>query len=158
MNNRKEIYLKSIIVILLDQVIKFFIQNRLSFHHQIILIPHFFSIFYVKNTGAAFSILENNTLLLIVISILFLVYIDFYIKKEKLSSLSKISFGIMLGGVCGNLIDRIIRGGVIDYLSFEFFSYQFPIFNLADVAIVVGVLLFIIDGIMEKRREGEIDE
>ena len=98
----------------------------------------------LKSIVAAFSILENNTFLLIMISILFLVFIDSYIKKEKLANLSKLSFGIMIGGVCGNLIDRLLRGGVIDYLSFEIFTYQFPVFNLADIAIVIGVLLFLI--------------
>lgn len=144
MNNRREIYLKSIIIIIFDQLIKVLIQSQLHIFDEIVMIPHFFSIFYVKNTGAAFSILENNTFLLIMISILFLVFIDSYIKKEKLANLSKLSFGIMIGGVCGNLIDRLLRGGVIDYLSFEIFTYQFPVFNLADIAIVIGVLLFLI--------------
>ena len=144
MNNRGDIYLKSIIIVLIDQLIKIIIEHQLHIYDEIVLIPHFFSIFYVKNTGAAFSILKNNTFLLILISIVFLFFIDSYIKKEKLSNLSKLSFGIMIGGVCGNLIDRLFRRGVIDYLSFEFFSHQFPVFNFADVAIVFGVILFLI--------------
>ena len=114
----------------------------------------FFSFCYVKNSGAAFSILEDATLLLIIISVLFILLIDNTIKKEyrNLSNLSIISLGMIIGGIFGNLIDRIIYRSVIDFISFSFGNYHFPIFNIADIGITVGVFLLLVD-LWKRRKE-----
>ena len=118
------------------------------------VIPNFFSIFYVRNKGAAFSILEDNTFILIIIGVLFMVGLNRYIKRENLSTkLSIISLGLILGGIYGNLLDRIIRGAVVDYLSFLIIHYEFPVFNLADICITVGIGLFILDSFINKHKE-----
>ena len=83
MNKKKLIYSISFIVLLLDQLIKVLVVNNMDLHQEINIIKNFFSIYYVKNTGAAFSILGNQTLLLIVVSCLCLIIIKEYIKKEK---------------------------------------------------------------------------
>ena len=154
MKNKESIYKITCIVLILDQIIKLWVQKGLQFNQQIIIIPHFFAIDYVKNTGAAFSILENNTILISIISVIFICILNHYIKKEEsFTKRSILSLGFILGGIFGNLIDRIIHHGVIDYLSFTFFQYSFPVFNLADAMIVIGVLLYMIDMIIEKRKE-----
>ena len=118
------------------------------------IIPKFFSILYVQNTGAAFSILEDNTILLIIISALFVVILDRYIKKEEhFTKLGVISLGMIMGGIFGNLIDRILRHSVIDYLSFTVLKYNFPVFNLADIGITVGVGLYILSMILERKTQ-----
>ena len=124
----------------------------MKLHQEIEIIKNFFSIYYVKNTGAAFSILGNQTLLLIVVSCLCLIIIKEYIKKEKnITTLSMLSLGLIVGGTLGNLFDRIIYHAVIDYLAFDIFKYSFPVFNLADIAITVGTTLLVIAYIIENR-------
>lgn len=150
MNNKQEIYKITSIILIIDQFLKLIIKKSLHWNQQIIIIPKFFSLTLVKNTGAAFSILENNTFLLTIISVIVIIIINNYIKKEKkITKLSTISLGLILGGIFGNLIDRIIHHGVIDYLSFSFGKYYFPIFNLADIAITIGTALLFIQIIKE---------
>jgi len=156
MKNKQDIYKITSIVLILDQVIKLLINHYMNLYQTITIIPHFFSIYFTQNTGAAFSILENNTTILIIVSVVFIVLIDRYIQKEiSISKLSKISFGLILGGVFGNLLDRIIHHAVIDYLLFTFGSYQFPVFNLADIGITCGVILLIIDTFFGKGENHE---
>lgn len=153
MNNRQNIYKIVAIFLIIDQLIKVIIKRTMSLYQEITIIPKFFSLIYVKNTGAAFSILSNATFLLIILSVIFILLLDKYIKKEesKFTKLSIVSLGMILGGIFGNLMDRLLYRSVIDYLSFTFFGYQFAIFNLADIGITVGALLLLID--MWKRRD-----
>ena len=117
----------------------------MNLNEEISIIPNFFSIQYLKNTGAAFSILENQTILLAITSIICISVIIYYLKKEEnLTTAMYLSFGLVLGGILGNLIDRIVYQGVIDFLSFQIFNYNFPVFNIADIGITIGVLLLII--------------
>ena len=153
MNNKGKMCFITCIVLLLDQIVKIIVNNCMTIYDEIKIIPNFFSIYYVKNTGAAFSILENNTTFLIFLTVIFILIIHKYIKNEtNITKLSSISFGLILGGMFGNLIDRIIHAGVIDYLSFEFFSYGFPIFNIADIGITLGVSIMLIEMLLEKKR------
>ncbi len=156
MNKKSFIYSISFIVLLLDQIIKLVVMNNMELHQEIKIIPNFFSLYYVENPGAAFSILGNQTLLLIIVSVVCLILIKEYIKKEKeLSNLSIISLGMIIGGTIGNLFDRILYKAVIDYLAFDIFKYSFPVFNLADIAITVGagllLLSYLIDNFKKKK-------
>ena len=156
MNKKQNIYVITSIILMLDQIIKMIVMHNMKLDTYIELIPGFFSIFYVKNTGAAFSILEDSTILLIIISVIFVVIIDRYIKKEEhFTNLSVLSLGMILGGIFGNLIDRIIHHSVIDYLSFTVLKYNFPIFNLADIGITVGVALYILSMILERKTQDD---
>jgi signal peptidase II len=107
------------------------------------IIKDFFYLTYIHNEGAAFGILDNNVVFLIGISVIFLIMFIYYIEKNSYNKIQEIAYSFLLGGVVGNLIDRIFRGYVIDFLDFKIFSYDFPIFNIADVAIVIGVCLLI---------------
>ena len=151
MKNREEVYKVTAILLMMDQIIKLWVNHFMELNDEIKVIPHFFSIHYVKNTGAAFSILEDNTILLSIISVIVILVIHKILKEEKTLSKQKVlSYGCILGGIFGNLIDRIIHHGVIDYLSFQFGKYAFPIFNFADISIVCGVLLMILILLTEK--------
>lgn len=144
-NKNKVVYLTSAIVLLIDQIVKLLIKTNMSLNEEISIIPNFFSIQYLKNTGAAFSILENQTMLLAITSIICISVIIYYLKKEEtLTTPMTLSFGLVLGGILGNLIDRIAYQGVIDFLSFKIFNYNFPVFNIADIGITIGVFLLII--------------
>ena len=141
----KRIGFIALFCLILDQLSKIIIVNLFSVHRGITIIPSFFSLMYVQNTGAAWSILDGNRLFLIITSILALIVIYlFFIKKQELKKIEHVIYGILIGGILGNLFDRIFRGFVVDYLSFNIFGYPFPIFNLADIFIVCSVFIILI--------------
>lgn len=121
------------------------------------VIKDFFYLDLQKNTGAAFSILEGATIFFVVVGILALIFIHKYLLKEKLNTLKILSYSLLIGGIVGNLFDRIFYGYVVDFLSFKFGDYYFPVFNFADSFIVVGAILIgidiIKDGIYEVRSK-----
>jgi len=147
-DNLKGICFFSIIFILVDQVLKLFISSKIALNSGFILIKNLLSITLVHNSGAAFSILSGNRLLLIVIGILALIGISFYLKSlDYINGYDMFVYSLLIGGVVGNLIDRIIHGFVIDYISFNIFGYNFPVFNFADICIVVSIVLIIVNTI-----------
>lgn len=150
----KKFYGITLVTILLDQLIKNGLLFFMSFGQSKVIIDGFFSITLVGNTGAAFSILSSNTVLLILISIIVLNVIYFcLIKGKKLDDFEQISYGLLVGGIMGNLIDRVIHMKVIDYLDFNLFGYNFPVFNLADIAIVVSMCLIVIQVMKGDKNE-----
>lgn len=151
----KKILGLSFICVLLDQIIKFFVM-KLEFATSINVITNFFRITYLKNTGAAFSILTGNIYFLIFITLIALVLIYFFfIKDKELIKLEKISYGLLIGGIIGNLIDRVRLGYVVDYLDFNFGSYNYPVFNFADICIVMSVIILIIIMIKGSEKDGD---
>ena len=150
----RKLYGFALITILFDQLIKNGLLFFMNFGQSITVIPNFFSITLIGNTGAAFSILSSNTLLLIVISVVVLNLIYFFlIKGKKLNDFEQISYGLLIGGIIGNLIDRALHMQVIDYLDFTFFGYNFPVFNLADIAIVISMVFIGIQVIKGDKNE-----
>lgn len=146
----KKIIPISIICLLLDQISKLLITNNLVINETYIVINNFFNITLVHNDGAAWSILSGNRLLLIIISFIALLIIYFlFIRNKKLTKLETIIYGMLIGGIIGNLIDRILYGYVIDFFDFKLFSYNYPVFNIADCCIVIAVILLIIDVVKE---------
>ena len=142
----KKIIPISIICLLLDQISKLLITNNLVINETYIVINNFFNITLVHNDGAAWSILSGNRLLVIFISFVALLIIYFlFIKNKKITKLETIIYGMLIGGIIGNLIDRILYGYVIDFFDFKLFSYNYPVFNIADCCIVIAAILLIID-------------
>lgn len=145
------IYILSIIFLIIDQFIKILLSNTMKLNDTLVIIKGLFSITLVHNTGAAFSILSGNLFLLILIGLVTVMGISYYINKEKnINKLYIIIYSLLFGGILGNLIDRIIHGYVIDYLSFKFGKYYFPVFNLADIFIVISAILIILSSIKEE--------
>ena len=155
MSNKHKIYKLMGILFSIDQIIKIIIRHNINELQEIVIIKNFFSLTYVNNSGAAFSILENSTLLLVLISVFNIILLNNYIKKEaeQFKKVEIISLGLLLGGIFGNLIDRIINRQVTDYLSFNIFNYGFPIFNFADICIVIGTLLLAISVLFTKEKK-----
>ena len=151
----KKIISISALIVLFDQLIKL-VVTTLGLHNKLSIIPNFFYITYVRNDGAAWSILSGNRILLITIGIIAIVILYFLlIYKQELNNLKIIYYSILNGGIIGNLLDRIFRGYVIDYLDFKIFNYYFPVFNLADIMIVIGTFLVIIE-VIRGDKNGEI--
>lgn len=141
----KKITVISFICIIIDQLIKIIVTNNLDLNTELIIIDNFFSLTNVQNDGAAFSILSGNRIFLICVSLCALILLYFlFVKDKKLKNIDKIIYGVLLGGIIGNLIDRVLYGYVIDYLSFNIFGYSFPIFNFADICIVLSMIGLII--------------
>lgn len=157
MNNRYKVYRLMCILLLIDQIIKIVIRHSLNEFQEVKIIKNFFSIIYVQNTGAAFSIMKDATLFLILLSVVFIIFLDKYIRKEesKLTKIDIITYGMIMGGIYGNLIDRIIHRKVTDYLAFDIFNYNFPVFNFADICIVLGAILMVIGIIFFKEKGKE---
>lgn len=150
--NLKKISIIALCFLIIDQAIKCGVNSILQYGDGVSIISGVFSITLLENTGAAFSILRTNTLFLILISILALAFIYlFFIKDKKLEEIDIWLYGMLIGGIFGNLIDRIIHGYVIDYLDFELFN--FPVFNFADMLIVISMILIIIKVIKGDRNE-----
>ena len=135
----------SIILFLIDQISKVLVVKLIDINSSIELIKNFFYLTYTHNTGAAFSMLTGKRIFLILIAVVILLIIFNYLRKNKIESkVEKIAFSLIIGGSIGNLLDRIVRGYVIDFLDFKIFGYNYPIFNLADTFIVIGVSLLLI--------------
>ena len=135
----------TIIFFIIDLVSKLIVSNLMNVNDSIRIIKNFFYITYVRNTGAAFSIFSGEVLGLVIVSLIIISLIVYYIWKNKpQSNLEKIGYSLIIGGAIGNLFDRIFYGYVIDFFDFIIFGYDYPIFNLADSFIFVGVLLLVI--------------
>lgn len=149
----KKLYTISIVLCLIDQIVKLIITNYLDVYQKISILPNFFSIYYLQNKGAAFSSFSGMTYLFIGVGFLFLFLLLRYIRKlSNIKKIEMVAFGFILGGIVGNLIDRILYQYVIDYLAFEIGGYSFAVFNLADSAIVVGCFLLIIECFRGEKR------
>ena len=137
----KRIFLLSIFCFLLDFCSKRLVLEFLVEDESIMVIKDFFYLTYVKNTGVAFSLLEGNMLFIIGMTLLVLVLIFNYVKDSCCNKIETICYGLIFGGALANLFDRVFYGYVVDFLEFCFWGYSFPIFNLADCMIVIGVVL-----------------
>lgn len=150
----KKLFGIAFITVLLDQLIKNGLLFFMNYGQSITIIKNFFNITLIGNTGAAFSILSSNTILLIIISVVVLnVLYFFFIKGKTLTDFEQASYGLLVGGIMGNLIDRVLRMQVVDYLDFNIFGYNFPVFNLADIVIVISMILIVIQIIKGDKNE-----
>ena len=145
----------SIILLCIDQISKLLVVNLLTKTDSKTIIKNFFYLTYINNDGAAFSFLVGKRIFLILIAVLVIVMLIRYIKKNNIQNkLELVSISLIIGGSLGNLMDRVVRGYVIDFLDFKIFNYNFPIFNLADTFIVIGVFLLLLK---EIRKENNLD-
>ena len=141
---KKKIIIISAFIFFLDQLIKLLISSFLHLNESLTIITNIFNITYLENSGAAWSILNGHLSLLIVFSVIALFIIIYYMKKFVLNKRNIIAFGLIYGGLLGNLFDRLFHGYVIDYFDFKIFNYKYPVFNIADTALVIGIFLIII--------------
>lgn len=140
----KKILIYSSIFLILDQISKILIDLYLSINQSIRVINNFFYITSVNNYGAAFGFFNEKIYLLIIFTILSLFIIFRFINTFKLNKRNNIAFSLLLGGIMGNLLDRLFLGYVRDFLDFNILGYDFPVFNFGDTFIFLGVVLLII--------------
>jgi len=149
MNRRSFYFLFILFFLIVDQLTKFIISRSIGLNNSLSVIPGFFDLVHVRNKGAIFGIFSRSGsqvvhILLMLASLVALALVIYYFFKTAISEkLLKISLSLILAGALGNLIDRIFRGYVIDFLDFSIKSWHWPSFNVADSCISVGALLLI---------------
>lgn len=140
----------AVFVLAADQLTKYLVSAKLALGSGFVLIPHIMNIRYVQNTGAAFSILGNGTMALGIISMVFSAAIVIYwLSAKPKNPLLCSSLALLFAGALGNGIDRLARHYVIDFLDTAFID--FPVFNVADIAVTVGAALFILYELLSER-------
>jgi signal peptidase II len=149
-------FILALLVVLLDRWTKRAVAAHIAMYTHIQIIPGFFRITHTENTGAAFSLFADSpshwkTALLIGFSVIAMVIVSVLLWKQACAlSITGIALSLILGGAVGNLWDRVASGRVVDFLLFYVKSYQWPVFNLADSAIVVGASLLVIEILFHK--------
>lgn len=140
----KKIFSLSSIILIIDIIIKIIVKTNIKLNYSIPIINNFFQLTYVKNEGAAWSILIGKTNFLIIITILFLAFfIRYIIKENNYKKQETLSYSLILSGTISNLIDRVIYGYIVDYIDINILNYNFPIFNISDACIVIGIMLLL---------------
>ena len=140
------IVLLTIALIFIDQITKYAAVRFLKGQRPYIIIKDFFQFAYVENRGAAFGILEDKRVFFIIITLSIILFLTFYLVKhiDTMNKLSIVTFSMLIAGSAGNLIDRIRFGYVVDFISFKlFYGYNFPVFNMADIFIVISTIFIV---------------
>lgn len=149
-------YVIALFVIAIDQISKWLIVKNMELGTSIPIIDNVLYITSHRNRGAAWGILENKMWFFYIITVVFVVFIVFYMKKyAKTDKLLGISLGLILDGAIGNFIDRVFRQEVVDFIHVYIFSYNYPVFNIADSALCIGVVLIIIQTLLEGKKAKE---
>lgn len=151
-------------LVVIDQISKWAVVTYMELNENIPVIGEFFAIYSHRNRGAAFGILQNQRWLFIAVTVVFVAGVVWLmvrtLRSGKRQRLFMSGLTLLLGGAIGNFIDRVTTGEVVDFLKFHFeFSlfgldvdYTYPIFNVADIGVVVGALLLILDTLINGRE------
>jgi signal peptidase II len=149
----------ALLVVILDRWTKHLAATRIAMYRHIQVIPGFFRLTHTENTGAAFSLFADSpshwkTAMLIGFSVVAMIIVSMLLwKQSRVLTMTGIALSLILGGAIGNLWDRVVSGRVVDFLLFYVKQYQWPVFNLADSAIVVGASLLVIEILFHKAGE-----
>jgi signal peptidase II len=150
MTNRVQIIV-ALAIVVLDQIVKAMVRSRLTLHESITVIPGFFDLTRVHNTGAAYGFLDGvdfpfKTALLACVATTALVGLTVYaVKLDRSQVLTRAGLTLVIGGAAGNLIDRVTAGYVLDFVDLYRGGWHFWAFNVADSAITIGVVLMILE-------------
>lgn len=149
----------AVILVVFDRIVKLDILSKYRIGTVFGEIPYVADFVYVQNTGAAFSLFDDSTVILSIISIVFLVAIlAYWIITKPQHKLMKTAVMLMFAGALGNAIDRVFYGFVVDFISVKWFD--FPVFNIADMAIVIGAVIMVVYTVFfeEKEKAGDKED
>ena len=150
-------FLIALAVFLLDRWTKRLVATHIAMYQSIQIIPGFFKLTHTENTGAAFSLFADpsshwKATMLIAFSLFAMVIVSILLwKQTRALTITSVALSLILGGAVGNLWDRLSRGRVIDFLLLYVKQYQWPVFNLADSAIVIGASLLVFEMFLPRR-------
>lgn len=135
----------AIVILIIDQLTKKIITATMNIGDSYEVIPHFLNITSHRNNGAAWGILSGKMGFFYIITLIILVVlIIFYIKETKYNVFMQVAISLLFAGALGNFIDRLFNGEVVDFIDTNIFGYDFPIFNIADSSLTIGVIFVII--------------
>lgn len=147
----------TLIILIGDQLTKFIIRTQMTLGESFAVVPKFLYITSHRNNGAAWGILSGKMTFFYIITIIVLIaLIVFYIKEAKNNMLMQIAISLLFSGALGNFIDRISSGEVVDFIDTVIFGYDFPIFNIADASLTIGVVLLIIVLLKDQNQKGKV--
>jgi len=132
-----------LLLVLLDQGTKIMVMHSISFQESIPVIPGFFNLTHLYNTGAAFGMLHDSNLFFMVLSTVVLIAL-IVMRRHFSGKLMGTGWVLLIAGIIGNVADRMRIGHVVDFLDFQFGSYHWPSFNVADSCICVAAGLFLL--------------
>ena len=161
-DRRMRAYGLAVLVFALDRITKWIIESRVSFADTYKVIPGFFDIVNSQNRGVAFGIFNDSTsewrtTVLVIASVAAVIIVSVVLwRAQRLETLVLCGLALILGGAAGNVFDRIIWGRVTDFLLFYLGQYQWPAFNVADSAIVIGSGLLLLDQFRPKRQAANV--
>ena len=150
-----------LIIVLIDQITKFYIASNFELYQSIEIIRGFFNITYIRNSGVAFGMFSNlkgSFIQIVFIAIYIIAIISILILYRETHGYSHIALSLIFSGAIGNLIDRIFRGEVVDFMDFHWQNYHWPAFNVADSCITVGVGLLMISIIISNQQRAMSNE
>lgn len=151
-------YIIAFIVILIDQLTKWLIVKNMEIGESIKIIENLLYITSHRNRGAAWGILQGQMWFFYLVTVIVVIALVYYMQKEaKGKVLLGVSLAFMLGGAIGNFIDRLFRKEVVDFIDTYIFTYNFPIFNIADSALVIGVGMLMLQMLKEEREAKKTD-
>jgi signal peptidase II len=142
------------IIIILDQLTKSWAVSALELNTKIPIIENFFYLTLVYNRGAAWSIFSGNRWFLVAVSSLATIGFTFYYFKimKSSSTFTLTGLALTIAGTFGNLIDRALFGEVVDFLDFLIIGYDYPVFNIADTSLVVGMIILVLGMYLEEKK------
>ncbi|HAR5961254.1 TPA: signal peptidase II [Staphylococcus pseudintermedius] len=147
----------TLIILIGDQLTKFIIRTQMTLGESFAVVPKFLYITSHRNNGAAWGILSGKMTFFYIITIIVLIaLIVFYIKEAKNNMLMQIAISLLFSGALGNFIDRVSSGEVVDFIDTVIFGYDFPIFNIADASLTIGVVLLIIVLLKDQNQKGKV--
>lgn len=152
-------YLLALVIIGIDQLSKWLVITKMDVYEQIPIIDGFFYLTSHRNEGAAWGILQGKMMFFYIITAIVVIGLIYYMQRYARNfTLLAISLSLVLGGAIGNFIDRLFRKEVVDFLDFIIFTYDYPIFNIADSVLVVGVIGLLIATLFEEKLKGNVSK
>ncbi|WP_053219736.1 signal peptidase II [Virgibacillus senegalensis] len=154
-----QFYILAVIIVLADHISKWWIVKNMEIGEQIPVIENVFYITSHRNTGAAWGILAGQMWFFYIITTIVVITVIYYIRKyARTSKWMGLALALILGGALGNFIDRLFRKEVVDFFDIYFGSYDYPIFNVADSALVCGVVIVLIMTFFDEKKKGRTTE
>jgi signal peptidase II len=146
-------------VFALDQLSKLYVSHQLAPYQRIVLIPHWLAITYALNPGAAFSMFATvssgvRNLVLSTLAAGAIVLLAILIARGARPMPVTVAFALIMAGAAGNLVDRLVRGRVIDFIYVHYYAWSYPVFNVADSAITIGVAIILVFSIFQHDHQG----
>jgi len=145
-------------VFVLDQLVKLYIIRHLKLFEQIDLVPHWLAITYTLNSGAAFSLFATlapavREIMLDGLAAAAVVVLGVLLARGARPPTVSAAFALIMGGAAGNLLDRVVRGRVVDFIYVHYYAWSYPVFNIADSAITIGVAIILLHSVFSHDAE-----